>query len=195
MASDIETLDRPGELEIAVRETQVFSAIVLNYRNIWDGMMLTVFDPKKGSMIEDANGQRLRAVMLLGGTDTVRPGLYKLNAGLYNQDDNGDVPTAGQVELDPASLYFPTEIFSPESAPSNRTYAVFNDGECFRFNGGNGARVWGNTNDRGIFEPENIPRNIKKEDFVLPKTAVLIRLHESFRPETRAFWSMGIQRA
>ena len=190
MAVSIETVECAGGLEIPAPDT-----IVLNYRNVWDGMMLTVFDSEKGSMIEDANGQPLRVIMLLGGTDTVRPGLYKLNAGLYKQDDNGDVPTAGQVELDPASLYFPTEIFSPESAPSNRTYAVFNDGECFRFNGGNGARVWGNTNDRGIFEPENIPRNIKKEDFVLPKTAVLIRLHESFRPETRAFWGMGIQRA
>ena len=195
MASDIETLDRPGELEIAVRETQVFSAIVLNYRNIWDGMMLTVFDPKKGSMIEDANGQRLRAVMLLGGTDTVRPGLYKLNAGLYNQDDNGDVPTAGQVELGDGYLYLPTEIFLPGSAPSSRRYAVFNDGGFLRFNDGNGARVWGHTNDKGIFEPGNIPRNMSKEQFDLPKTAVLVRLHESFRPETRTFWSMGIQRA
>lgn len=145
-------------------------------------------------MIKDTNGQPLRVVMLLGGTDTVRPGLYKLNAGLYNQDDNGDVPTAGQVELDDGSLYFPTEIFSPGSAPSNRTYAVFNDGEVFRFNGGNGAGVWGNTNDKGIFEPGNIPRNMSKEQFDLPKTAVLIRLHESFRPETRAFWGMKSQR-
>lgn len=195
MASDIETLDRAGESGVAVPETQVFSAIVLNYRNAWEGMMLTVFDPEKGSMIEDANGQPLRVIILLGGTDTVRPGLYKLNAGLYNQDGNGDVPTAGQVELDGGSLYFPTEIFSPESAPPSRTYAVFNDGESLRFNDGNGARVWGHTNDKRMFEPENIPRNMKKEDFVLPKTAVLIRLHESFRPETRAFWGMGIQRA
>lgn len=195
MVVSIETLDRPGESGIAVPETQVFSAIVLNYRNVWDGMMLTVFDSPKGSMIEDANGQPLRVIMLLGGTDTVRPVLYKLNAGLYNQDGNGDVPTAGEVKLDPASLYFPTEIFSPGSASPNRTYAVFNDGESFRFNDGNGARVWGNINDKGIFEPENIPRNIKKEDFVLPQTAVLVRLHESFRPETRAFWGMGIQRA
>lgn len=47
MASDIETLNRAGESEIAVPETQVFSAIVLNYRNVWDGMTLTVFDPQK----------------------------------------------------------------------------------------------------------------------------------------------------
>jgi len=194
MASDIETLDRAGESKIAVPETQVFSAIVLNYRNVWEGMMLAVFDSEKGSMIEDADGQPLRVVMLLGGTDTVRPGLYKLNAGLYNQDDNRDVPTVGQVELDGGYLYFPTEIFLPGSAPSSRRYAVFNDGGPFRFNDGNGACVWGHTNDKGIFEPRNIPRNMKKEQFDLPKTAVLIRLHESFRPETRAFWGMKSQR-
>lgn len=188
MVSDLETSRGAG------LETQAPEAIVLNYRDVWTGMILIAYDPKKGSMIEDANGQPLRVVMLLGGTDTVRPGLYKLNAGLYDQDDNRDVPTAEQVELGDGYLYFPTEIFSPGSTLLNRTYAVFNDGGFFRFNDGNGARVWGNTNDKGIFEPENIPRNMRKEDFVLPETAVLIRLHESFRPETRTFWGMKSQR-
>ncbi len=175
-------------------ETQAPEAIVLNYRDIWTGMILIVYDPKKGEVLGDKDGQSLRVIMQLGGTDTVRPGLYKLNAGLYNQDYNRDVPTAGQVELDDGYLYFPTEIFSPGSASSGRTYAVFDNGGSLRFNYGNGACVWGHTNDKGIFEPGNMPRNMRKEQFDLPKTAVLIRLHESFRPETRTFWGMKSQR-
>ncbi len=167
--------------------------IALNLRDVWLGMILKVFDPKKQALLQDPNGEILKVVMQADGTDTVRPYFYRLERS-YNKGGNDDIVTLEQMEIPSDLLFYPTERFFPMFAPPNGTYAVFTEGRKLQFEFGFGGPVWGHTNAQGAFEPEYIPRNMKADQFVLPKSAVLIRLRSTWRPEIDAFWRAENQR-
>ncbi|MBI3985171.1 MAG: hypothetical protein HY344_04555 [Candidatus Levybacteria bacterium] len=161
---------------------------LLNYRQTWIGMILTVYEPRRGELLHDPSGEPLKVIMQIGGTMPVRPGYYRLDKRAYSLDRDEDVPTLEQVEFSEECLFIPCEVFPTLLAPPNQKCAVFNHRRKLEYDFGFGGPVWGYTDEEGVFQPGNIPRNMKREQFVLPDTAISIPLHDKWRRETEDFW-------
>ena len=107
--------------------TEVMQAglLLLTMQEVPMGSTVYVVDPKTGRPAEDGDGLLPPLIKMVGGV-SIRAKLYPVN---QIHSNGRSVTASGFDSVDPAARFTPVEIFTPDTAPVDTSFAAFLDGQ------------------------------------------------------------------
>lgn len=186
MASVSETLRSSTAFDIEIPNP--LAALELDINNLWPGVMLCVYDKNKDKLIEDKNGSLLMVMSQIGGTEVLTPAFYRYEwEDPANLGESRVIDTGERVSIEGSTMFLPIEAYPASKAPNLGRYALYDQNRPVRYKGEFGEFVHLAKDDLGNISFANYPRDLRRDQFLLSKDAVLLRIRDVYRLESKAY--------